>query len=560
MRQFWMWWRDPSVLGSLIGIGLLATFASHPATAADVAQPLTEPEIVAGAPEEQAVVPRSASLTRLVPMSPAQYRAVKAAAQTSSAAPTATQVALGHPSAPEPLTTDVTTSFTGLDRLTSINNGFIFVPPDPIIAKSVLRVLQATNSAIRLTTTVGGVIQTSDLNTFFGAATANGLVFDPKVFFDRNAVNRRFYVVGLQKTATVSRLLLAISRSSDPPNLNAVNWCRYSIDARRNVSTADASYADYPGLGGGVDKLNVSVNNFRFSNDTFTFAIVRSFNKTIASNNAAACPAIAPFSTFQATGTIGNISAFTLQPVQHYSTPSSFPGITNPAYLVNSVFGAGNFYRVWRVFTNAGGAQALQLLGNPIGNFAYNVPPDAPQTGSALLLDTGDNRVTQAAGNGNLISGVHATLCNLSGGANESCVRIVRMLVSQNAAAMNQQGAFGVPNEFFFWPGIAVNISNQAGIPFHLVSPTRTGGRLSSWWCTKDSTSPACTSVLPMTTGTCAQTTNRTGDYIGTALDPSDARSFWMSGERAVMLNGACQWQTQVIRVNPGLNVIPLTP
>jgi hypothetical protein len=78
---------------------------------------------------------------------------------------------------------------------------------------------------VRLFNNAGWVIATSNLNTFFAASTADGPAFDPKVYFDRNAANRRFYVTALQRDTgpNTSRILLAVSRSPGPPNLAFAN-------------------------------------------------------------------------------------------------------------------------------------------------------------------------------------------------------------------------------------------------------------------------------------------------------------------------------------------------
>jgi hypothetical protein len=464
--------------------------------------------------------------------------------------------ALASAPGPEALAA-ASTSFVGLDRPSAANNGFVFFPPDTIVAKSVTRVLEAANSAVRLFDTVGNVIETRDLNTFFAASTTNGLLFDPKVYFDQNAANRRFYVVALQKKGSsdrsgVSRIWLAVSRSLDPPDLNPANWCRYNINGKRNAGTSLSSWADYPGLGVGADALVISANQFRFSDNSFTFAIVRVLNKLIAANNDSSCPSI-PLFTFQPSGVAGDASTFTLQPVQHYTSPSSFSGTTNPAYLLSTVFGTSATYRVWQVRNVGGGSPTLRVV-NVTGSYVYGVQPDAPQSGSSLLLDTGDNRMTQAAGVGDAISGVHGTLCNINGGASESCVRFVRISVGQNGssltASINQQQTFGGgAGVFYFWPGIAVNGVEETAVAFHRSSGA---SYLSSYWTIKALASTTFEAASPITDGTCAQTiSNRTGDYIGAQTDPSDSNTFWLAGERATTINGSCQWQTQIIAVTP---------
>jgi hypothetical protein len=197
------------------------------------------------------------------------------------------------------------------------------------------------------------------------------------------------------------------------------------------------------------------------------------------------------------------------------------------------------------------------------GAFPYTIAPDANQLGSAVVLDTGDARVTQAAGTFNWIEGVHGTGCNIGGGANESCVRYVRFSVGTNGvgaliAAFSQQFTFGGgAGVFFFWPGTAMNLSQQSGLAFHRSSAAT---RLSSLWALKPKNGfPSIASLF--TTGTCAQTiSNRTGDYIGAHTDPSNFRNFCFAGERAAGIGGICQWQTQITCVTPGDDIVPLNP
>jgi hypothetical protein len=463
-----------------------------------------------------------------------------------------------------PASADITTSFLGLNRLTAQNHGFIFVPPDPQVAKSSSRVLEATNSALRLFNTTGGVLQTMDLNTFFGAPTGDGLLFDPKTIYDINAARQRFYVTALQLDAgppQVSRIWLGISRSLNPANLNPANWCIYFLNGIRNGGTANASWADYEAIGTAADALLISDNQFRFSDSTFTFAIVHALRKLVAANNATSCPGI-PFFTFQPSATSGNGSIFTLQPVQQLTSPSSFAGTTNPAYLINTIIGTSATYRVTRI-RNVGSSPTLQTV-NVAGSFIYSVPPTAVQSGSALRLDTGDNRMVEAAGRGDALWGAHTTGCSI-GATNVACIRAVRILAGQSGGAptatISQQRTFGQASSYMFWPGLAVNLNETTVVGFHYVSPSATGGRLSSWWAIKDLTNLAFGSISPVTTGTCAQTTRRTGDYFGAETDHA-GRGFWLASERATTFAGlsGCNWQTQIVRIVPGNPVAEGTP
>src|SRR5205807_149369 len=124
---------------------------------------------------------RAAAQRPLSSMSQARLRAIKsAAAQGGTAAPRAQAV-----KAPSVPSASQISNFQGLDRLSAQNNNFIFVPPDTTVGRSPLTVLEGANSAVRLFNSSGTVLSTLNLNSFLQASTTNGLVFDPKVYFDR---------------------------------------------------------------------------------------------------------------------------------------------------------------------------------------------------------------------------------------------------------------------------------------------------------------------------------------------------------------------------------------
>ena len=270
----------------------------------------------------------------------------------------------GETAAPEPDAT-LGTNFVGLNRPGS---GSVD-PPDTIVGASGSRVLEAVNTQLRLTNATGTQLDSRRLATFFTglAPSSAGLVFDPKVYYDRNSSRPRHYVVALQvagrgnttTTDNQSRILLAVSRSADPANLATSNWCRYAIDGRRGTGSAQ-SWADFPGLGVGADAVAITLNQFQFTNDAFSAAVVRSLRKNFLNNNASSCPSLgstsADLTTFQAS------TGFTIQPAQHYTSPSSFTGTTNPLYFVSSDSAGSSTIRVWRLRNVGGGSPSFGQL------------------------------------------------------------------------------------------------------------------------------------------------------------------------------------------------------
>jgi hypothetical protein len=437
----------------------------------------------------------------------------------------------------------------------------VFFPPDTIAGASGTRVVEAVNSAVRLFTKVGGVLQTTNLNAFMGAPVANGRLFDPKVYYDRNATNPRVYVVALQKSGAgdtilsnnISRMWVAVSRSPDPTNLTT-NWCRYSIDARSEIGSTNESWGDYPGIGAGRDSFSMTLNNFRFTDDGFRFARIHVWNKNIASNNAISCPTIPRF-IFQPSVTAGNYDLFTIQPAQHYTSPSSGTGTTNPAYYLSTRRGSSNRYHVHRVRNVASGAPTYNLV--TIINRNYGIPPSGSQPGTTTLIDSGDNRMLQVAGIGDSLVGQFTTVCNFTAGTpNESCAITPRVTVGIGIGGVltasipeNTFAGFG-NNIFVHHPSIATNIALQSGSTWEYNGPAY---RLSSAAMIKN-VNAGWVGVQTYAPGNCSYTgggTFRSGDYSGAQLDPTGLSAFLLAGEQAVTLNATCQWATRVALLRP---------
>jgi hypothetical protein len=302
----------------------------------------------------------------------------------------------------------------------------------------------------------------------------------------------------------------------------------------------------------------VTTNQFSFGSSGFTGAVVHVIDKAALANNAASCPT--------AKRTVFRPKGFTLQPVQHLTKPSSFTGTTNPAYLVSSDTkptnsGTSNLYHVYRVRNVGTGSPTLQGPVDVAGNYTYSVPPQAPQNGTTQTLDTGDTRILQAGGLGNVIWAVHTTGCVI-GASTLACARAVRLAVGQDGsgnptARLTQQTVFGVSNAFVFEPGVAVNQFEAIAVPFQLAGQ---GRYLGAFWTEKDPNASTFFSMLGLAQGACAQTeSNQTGKYTGAATDPATVRLFYMAAEATATFvannQRRCGWTTRINSVDPGIPV-----
>ncbi|HEY3247774.1 MAG TPA: hypothetical protein VGK88_05735 [bacterium] len=462
--------------------------------------------------------------------------------------------------APESLSHTVNVTFPGLDFGTSIENGNGSLAPDTSATANSSRVLEATKFGLRLSNTAGSILASTNLNAFFSAPDSTyGILTDAKVYFDRTSPTPRFFIVAdSSKSSTkVSKLWIAVSRSSGPGSLASANWCRYVIDARLNAGGSLDSWAYSPGIGVGADALVIAVDNLTWSASNFTYAVVRVFRKLVLEGNAGGCPSgsSAAMKMFKASTTAGNDAARSLQPVQHFTNPPSFTGVTNPVYLMaTDPFGFTNEIRIWRV-ANAAATAAFAGPYVLSGGLSYDIPPDSPQLGSANLLNTWDTHIPQAVGLGNTIHGVFATVCNIGGGATESCIRYVRVGITGPTlgGAYQQQLTFGASNAFYWSPGVAVNLAGKVLIVFQRSSSNQ---YLRTGYSGKAAAATVFEAANPMPNGTCPLTTFGnpawTADSVGAQADPGGV-AFWLAGERAATIPDytGCWWTTDVRKVTP---------
>lgn len=515
-------------------------------------------EAVQGQPVSSETQPdreRSPDLDRvsaLPPVSFAELRRLKALARTGDAMVDGVQQL------------DTTSSLVGLLRnqtgiaQSSLPNNA--VPPDTILARSGTRVLEAVNRGVQLRSLSGSQISIKDLNDFFAASTTDGLLFDPKVYYDQIGGNERFYVVALQQNSfpRLSRIWLAVSRSADPANLDPASWCRYSFDGRRDIGTTAESWADYPGLGGGRDALVITTNQFTFGG-SFTYSIVHTIHKEPLANNAFTCPALT-ITSFQPASTQGDFNTFTLQPVHHYAPPRSRAETVNPVYLINTFwFGGTDVYRVWQVSNVASGSPVLASRDSEVGGQVYDLAPDSPQNGSTSpRVDTGDLRIYSASATSlDEIWAAHTVSCNIGGGENESCIRVFSMFVG-GFPLQAGPGYFitfgGGAGDFFSYPAIAVNGSSQVGIGYQFAGQT---DYLGAGWAFRAASSTLIGATGTYATGNCVlpqspgRIVARAGDYSGAQTTPDALDTFWLAGEHAQQVGSACHWATRIAELSP---------
>lgn len=114
--------------------------------------------------------------------------------------------------------------------------------PDCNVIPGPVDLLLAINTMFTITDKQGNVIKQINTNTWFSEFIGNGLVFDPKCYYD--SYSHRFIMTYLyydSPTAT-SLMLLCVSDDSTAQG----NWNIWSLPANVNGSQPDPAFADFP--------------------------------------------------------------------------------------------------------------------------------------------------------------------------------------------------------------------------------------------------------------------------------------------------------------------------
>ncbi len=440
-------------------------------------------------------------------------------------------------------------SFDALDFVAdgSYNGGYYHIPPDPIGAAGPSHVVCVVNTSIEWYTKAGvlaggkrlGKNATTVTGSFFESLSPLNGTFDPKVIYDQYA--SRFLVVTLEQTDTsdgdpddTSRILVAVSATSDPSGA----WYYHAINAKLNIGGVNR-WIDYPGFAVDDKAVYITGNMFGFAASGGVYAGARLWiiDKGLAGGFYADGTALV---TLHDPPTSTLVSATTMQPAHMFGAVPS---------------GLGTYLVRYSGFT-AAGDEALSIIqvDNPLTapTFTHTfVPcgdidntgaamPNAPQSGTGVLIDTGDRRSLNAVWRDNHLY-VAATLVPPSGvDAGQATAHWFD--VSTPGLTLADQGNLGgediATGTYTFYPSIAADAAGNLGIGFAASASTIFPG---AYFSGKKAGDPAGTNRgsgvlragLDYYERTFGAGRNRWGDYSGTCVDPSDD-AFWFFNEYAI--------------------------
>lgn len=334
-----------------------------------------------------------------------------------------------------------------------LENGWI--PPDPDIGVGPAHIVEVTNDDFAVYDKCGNQLFGADANAFLGIV---GKLFDPHVAYD--PWNGRWIMLWhfINTNPQESRLILVVSAGSTPPGLGG--WWYYNFPAIKDPGTADAAYADYFDLGFGADAVYCSGNYFRFSNDSFRYAMIRTWDKAEVYN------ALAAFQTDDIGLTNPDGSATFAPRAAELQWTFGTDG-----FFVNSRPGGGNLLTVWRL-ADPLGAHTLTRVDINVG--AYDPPPMAVQP-NGQSLDTIDCRLMNAVVARDLVTNRYRLYTGLQERHNwgEASDRaIIRLYeIEPLAGTLHGNIGTGASGLYYWFPTVAADYAGNTLFVFARTGP-----------------------------------------------------------------------------------------
>ncbi len=444
------------------------------------------------------------------------------------------------------------------------NDGFRFIPPDPIGAVGHSRVISVVNTMIESSNKGGKRMWLSSLADFFAPLEPKTFTFDPKIVYDQ--YEDRFVVVTLERVnagtsfadpGNESRILLAVSKDGNPQTNTEADWNYLSIDAKLTnlVGFGLDFWADYPGFEVDEEAIYVTANYFVHPGDfggfggAFVWIVAK--DPLYSGGTSAA-------NVYYPAGETG-LFDLTNMPAQVFGDGGvGGPGSTIGTFLV----GYSGL-----TFGGPGGVEAAQVItiddplganGGPFfsgefvvigdienvgGACSFPALADAPQAGTDALIEVNDRRALDAVWRDNglwMVMSIDGTGPCDPATAGTTKAHWVAMDTSGGPGAIVAADGGTIGGDDIssgdtttFFPAIAVNSYGDAAVGFSASSPDIYAGA----FVAKRGAGDPAGMIGPTQTvkagedyylRTFGGTRNRWGDYSGIALDPSNEKFFWV--------------------------------
>jgi len=461
------------------------------------------------------------------------------------------------------------TTFDGFnfDDNSTETGGWLFIPPDPIAAAGTDRVVAVVNVMIEARNKTGGLLWRDALKDFFTSLTPVNFLFDPKVIYDH--YENRFLVVALERVhagsnpnaGNTSRVLLAVSKTATPATATTADWYYRAINSEESIGGYD-HWADYPGFEVDEEAVYVTAHMFAHTGGTTNYRVrLWILDKGAAGGfYGGGAAAVTKYDPYALAGFSGY--EVTTMPALVYGANGIGPGIGTFLVGYNGYtsggLGGNEAVFVIRVDDplNVGAGIAFTQDWCDIGDIediggTYGWPalPDAPQSGTATLIEVNDRRALDAIWRNDRLWLTTTINPNSGPDAGHTTAHWVRIDTSTfPGLTLDDQGDIGGEDIHAsgevttFFPSIAVNNAGDAYFGFSASSANIYCGA----YCAGRQAADAAGTVRPSETvragvdyyqrtfGTYPTDRNRWGDYSGISLDPTDDNIFWVFNEYAM--------------------------
>jgi len=424
----------------------------------------------------------------------------------------------------------------------------IYTPPDPNGAIGPGSYLEIINSNIAIYQRSGTLVTTTSLSSLTGDF---GQLSDPMILWDPHT--RRFYY--LVWNVTTTNMDWGFSKSANPQTLDDSSWCNYSM----YFDYPSGSLPDYPKLGQSKWFVLIGINFYpSFSNLHATHSDVLWIEKPQGSGTVTTCPADATLNRgkFEDLRNQDGSQAFT--PVPAIQTdPNDIGAVVSMDDIeCPDICGTGNLITVHGVRPKPGDPSTAQLSPPRSVTVAdFMSPPDAPQMGTTIKIDTLDGRLTHATGGFDPQFGrmVVWTTHAVQGGAGAE-VRWYE-IAPGNPAVLLQSGKVTSGGLYIFNAGgssdrtctltqCAHGDAYVVGVSTSSSSRFETTGMVS-----KIGSAPQSGLVL-VKESTGVATTGRWGDYGGATSDPAASMTaahgeVWLTNEWSSGVDQTWNWEAR---------------
>lgn len=468
----------------------------------------------------------------LVPDPAAHAAAKKQAEQLGFKPPSKNIMSDKIASSTTPTVPGIVSTFVGLNRGTAGN----WYPPDPQVAAGPFHVVELVNVLGEIWTKSGTPVETFSLYSLFlathscGTNTCNDFIGDVKVLFDAQSGRWLASVFDSTDNGNTGSVAVAVSSSSDPTG----SWTVYKLPPKDSLGSILSVFPDQPITGVSDDKVAISANLF---GPGFTGAEYWILNK-----NEMLTGSNVDVDTFGPYGAM-----FSVHPVHSLSS-------TTTQFMV-SVGGTGaSNVKLFSVTGVPPGVVTVTTINLSLLQSSTLAPPDAQQPTSAILVNTGDARVQDAAWyQGTLWLSLNDACTPQGDTSARSCARFIQINTATSTVA--QDFDFGAVGQYYFYPALRIDKSGNLHVVFGFSSLTDYPGIRVTWQASGSPNTLVASQLLQSGSG--PNESGRYGDYFGAGLDPSDPTLVWVVGQYGLF--PSTSWGTFIGSIRFNANTLSIS-